>query len=99
MNFGLFMSVFSFLKELVFGHTSGNQKTPISSRFRKWLILILIVASLSLNYFTVTKVFKLTSAYIALDKEKKRIQYELKRIENCDLTLKTLQDLLKQDNQ
>lgn len=94
MNIGIFMSVFSFLKEMVFGKNSQNKKSAISSNIRKWIILILIVASLTLNYFTVTKIFKLTSAYIAISQEKKKIMDELKKKENCELTLETLQELL-----
>lgn len=94
MNIGIIMSVFSFLKEMVFGKNSQNKKSAISSNIRKWIILILIVASLTLNYFTVTKIFKLTSAYIAISQEKKKIMDELKKKENCELTLETLQELL-----
>lgn len=95
MNIGFFMSVFSFLKELVFGKTDRNKKTIIPYKFRKWLILILILASLGLNYFTVTKIVRLTTAYIALDKDRRRIAEELKAKERCELTLSTLQELLE----
>jgi hypothetical protein len=98
MNISIFMSVFSFLKELVFGKNSQNKKSGISSNIRKWIILILIVASLTLNYFTVTKIFKLTSAYIAISQEKKKVTDQLKKKENCELTLETLQDLLDKQN-
>lgn len=94
MNIGIFMSVFSFLKELVFGKNSQNKKSTISSNIRKWIILILIVASLTLNYFTVTKIFKLTTAYIAISQEKRKVLEELKKRENCELTIDTLQNLL-----
>ena len=86
--------MFFFLKEMVFGKNSQNKKSAISSNIRKWIILILIVASLTLNYFTVTKIFKLTSAYIVVSQEKRKILEELKKKENCELTLETLQDLL-----
>lgn len=99
MNIGFIMSVFSFLKELVFGSSNKNQKTGISSKFRKWLILILIISSLALNYFTITKIVKLTSAYIVLDKDRRRVVEELKKKESCELTLDTLQDLLLKNNQ
>lgn len=98
MNIGILMSIFSFLKELVFGRNSQNKKSNISSNIRKWIILILIVASLTLNYFTVTKIFKLTSAYIAISQEKKKVLDELKKKETCELTLHTLQELLDKEN-
>lgn len=98
MNIGIFMSVFSFLKELVFGRNNRNRRSSISSNLRKWIILILIVSSLLLNYFTVTKIFKLTSAYIAISQEKKKIVEELAKRERCELTLQTLQDLIGKDN-
>lgn len=96
MNIGFIMSVFYFLKELVFGKTNQNKKSSISSNIRKWIILILIVASLTLNYFTVTKIFKLTSAYIVMSQEKKKLLEELRKKENCELTLETLKDLLEE---
>ena len=98
MNIGISMSIFSFLKELVFGKNSQNKNSTISSNLRKWIILILIVASLTLNYFTITKIFKLTTAYIAISQEKKKVMDELKKKENCELTLETLQDLLNNQN-
>jgi hypothetical protein len=95
MNFGSFISIFSFLKELVFGRNANNRRSSIPSRFRKWLVLILLIVSLSLNYFTVTKIFRLTSGYIALDKEKRKLAEEVKKNDQCFIALETVRDLLK----
>jgi len=91
MNFSMFMSIFYFIKELIF---NKNTRSSVPIKIRRWLILILIVVSLTLNYFTITKVVKLTTAYIALDKEKKKLIEELNKRKQCEVSMKTFKELL-----
>ena len=89
------ISIFMFLKELIFGkNNSSHDNKPFSSRARNWIIFIILLSSLSANYFLANKVFRLTVAYIALDKEKKKLVEQVKTTERCNIANDALQKLI-----
>ena len=95
MPFGTFISIFSFLKELVFGNNK-NQKNSIPSKLRKWIILLILIASLFINYQAITRLIVVTQKYIVLQKENKVYKEKLNAAQQCEASLNILKTWLKQ---
>lgn len=87
------ISILMFLKELIFGKNNSNNNKTFSSKARNWIIFVILITSLSVNYFLGNKVVRLTIAYIALDKEKKKLQEEIKATEKCHIANDAIEKL------
>lgn len=94
MPLGTLVSIFSFLKELVFGKTTKNQKVILSSKIRKWIVLIILIVSLFLNYQSITKLFTVTQKYIVVQKENKHYREQLEKAQQCEKSLEIVRSWL-----
>lgn len=82
----IIISFLSFLKELVFGKNKRPNE-PLPSKVRKFIVLSILVVSLTINYFSIPKLINITSAYIRLEKENKTFKEKLYESEKCEITL------------
>lgn len=89
MPFGSIMSIISFLKELVFGKKRYTNDT-IPNKIRKTIVFAIIVISLTVNYFTVPKLFTITNAYVRLKEVNKILEQRLQESEKCEHTLESV---------
>lgn len=93
MGASTIISIFMFLKELVFGKKNSNSNKSLSSKTKNWIIFVILISSLSINYFLGNKIVRITVAYIALDKETKKLKEELKNTKQCHATNEAIEKL------
>lgn len=74
MVFGrLLLYIFPFIKEMMLGKTPI--KEAVMSHKRRLFLLVMIVLSFALNIFTVPRLFQLSTEFVSLNREYKKVEY------------------------
>lgn len=60
-SFQLLMSLFIFLKEIIFGKEPERRKVSFATKVKNWFMLIVLFLSLGLNYLSVPKLVQFSS--------------------------------------
>lgn len=53
----LISSVVPFIKELIFGKPADAENDPLSTKAKKWLVFLIVLASLGLNYLLGSRLY------------------------------------------
>lgn len=95
MGLSTIISIIMFFKELIFGKKSIHENKSFTAKAKSWFVFIILIVSLGMNYFLGNKIYRLTFAYISLDKEKKNLQLLLKENEKCHIANDAFEKLMQ----
>lgn len=77
----LLSSVVPFIKELVFGKPAEAANDPPSTKAKKWLIFLIVMGSLSLNYFIGNRLYHVSVYQLKLMEQVKMLKTENSELE------------------